>query len=102
MSPGVAIVRADICRDCPTPCARRLDTEAHRDPCAACGIGRWGKHDCGSMAPAPRLRGLGDAVAIVADPIARVLRLDPAKCGCAKRREKLNRLVPFPRRDSAP
>ena len=41
------------------------------------------------------MRGLGDLVAKVADPIARAIGLDKSKCGCAKRQEALNRLVPF-------
>ena len=56
MSPGVAQVRADICGDCIDPCFPRPDVS---DPCAACPIGRWGQHDCGS-APAPKL---GDRLA---------------------------------------
>ena len=94
MSPGVAVVRSDICKDCPTPCTRQHDAEAHRDPCAACGIGRWGKHDCGGGTPT-EIRGLGDVVAIIASPIARILHIDPAKCGCKARQERLNALVPL-------
>ncbi len=42
-----------------------------------------------------RLRGLGDVVAIVAEPIARAIHLDKSKCGCAKRQDRLNKLFPF-------
>jgi hypothetical protein len=42
-----------------------------------------------------KLRGLGDLVAVVAAPIARVIHLDPAKCGCEKRQERLNARFPF-------
>lgn len=39
-------------------------------------------------------RGLGDLVAVVAEPVARVLGV--RKCGgCEKRQEALNKLVPF-------
>jgi hypothetical protein len=47
---------------------------------------------------AGKLRGLGDLVAIVADPIAKVLKLDPEKCGCkgtGGRQERWNKAVPF-------
>jgi hypothetical protein len=46
-------------------------------------------------APPDRMRGLGDLIAKVADPIGKAIGLDKAKCGCAKRQERLNRLVPF-------
>jgi hypothetical protein len=71
VSPDVIQVRADICRDCPTPCERQHDAAHHGDPCAACPLPRprWGEWDCGTAqptrAPAPgdspwrrRLRGL--------------------------------------------
>ncbi len=45
--------------------------------------------------PPPKMRGLGDLVAKVANPIAKALRLDPAKCGCKGRIDWLNRKVPF-------
>jgi hypothetical protein len=41
------------------------------------------------------LRGLGDAVAVIANPIAKIIGLDKSKCGCAARQEALNKLVPF-------
>lgn len=48
----------------------------------------------------PRLAGLGDLVAIVAQPIARVVDrvagTDLVHCpGCARNRKRLNRAVPF-------
>jgi hypothetical protein len=51
------------------------------------------------LGPKPKPVGLGDAVAMVAQPIARtidrVVGTAIAKCGgCAKRQEALNRLVP--------
>jgi hypothetical protein len=48
------------------------------------------------------MRGLGDLVAKIADPIAKIIGLDKSKCGCAKRQETLNQLLPFQRQDSAP
>ena len=50
--------------------------------------------------PVP-MRGLGDLVAKIADPIAKAVGIDKAKCGCAKRQETLNKLLPFQRQDSA-
>jgi hypothetical protein len=41
------------------------------------------------------LRGLGDAVAVIANPIAKIIGLDKSKCGCAARQEALNKFVPF-------
>lgn len=55
----------------------------------------------GAAAPPPpprRIMGLGDAVAAVTEAtgIAKAVhRLTGGKCGCGKRREALNRLVPF-------
>lgn len=99
MSPGVVQVRADICRVCRTPCERQHDGEFHATACAACRVNRWGKWgDCRNQsAPSTKLRGLGDLVAVVAEPIARAIGLDKSKCGCAARREALNRAVPFGR-----
>jgi len=56
MRPGVIHVRADICADCPTPCAWQHATAHHADPCAACPLpaSRWGTWDCGaSVSPKP-------------------------------------------------
>jgi len=41
------------------------------------------------------MRGLGDLVAMVAQPVARALHIDSAKCGCAKRQAVLNKWIPF-------
>ena len=48
----------------------------------------------------PRLRGLGDAVALAARPVARTIdvlfKTHLENCGgCLDRKEKLNALVPF-------
>jgi len=47
------------------------------------------------------MRGLGDLVAKIAYPIAKAVGIDKTKCGCAKRQETLNKLLPFQRQDSA-
>lgn len=95
MSPGVTQVRIDICTDCPTRCASVPDPT---DPCAACPLQkpRWGAwSDCASSDTPVKMRGLGDLVAKIAEPVARAIKLDKSKCGCAKRREWLNRMVSF-------
>lgn len=92
---GVVEIRAEICARCPTPCEQQRDAKAHRDPCAACPIvpTGWGNYDqCEQF-------GLGDAVASVAQPIARgldrVLGTNLANCGgCKSRQAALNRLLP--------
>lgn len=90
---AIAAVRADICRACPTPCEHRASTTFHSARCSRCPADRWGAWRCTEQAKP--MRGLGDLVAKVADPIARAIGLDKSKCGCAKRQEALNRLVPF-------
>lgn len=98
---GIIQVRQDICGDCPMPCSPRPDPA---DKCSSCGINRWGTWgQCTpeAVAAAP-MRGLGDLVAKIANPIAKAIHLDKTKCGCAKRQQRLNELVPFQRQDSAP
>lgn len=65
------------------------------DPCATCH-GHWGQYNASLCR-----KGLGDKVAAIATPIARVLKLgciDPAtkeprpESNCAKRKAKLNEL----------
>lgn len=41
------------------------------------------------------MRGLGDLVAKFADPIGKIIGLDKATCGCAKRQAALNARFPF-------
>jgi hypothetical protein len=53
------------------------------------------KKICKNAENTDQLRGLGDLIAKFADPIGKALKLDKAKCGCAKRQEKLNELFPF-------
>jgi hypothetical protein len=47
------------------------------------------------------MRGLGDLIAKVADPIAKAIRLDKSKCRCDQRIEWLNAKVPFGPRPEA-
>lgn len=107
MSPNAIQVRADICEACPTPCERQRDAAFHATPCAACPASppRWNQYgecpDDAIVPPPPAtsapMRGLGDLVAKVADPIAKMVNLDKSKCGCDKRREALNKWMPFRR-----
>jgi hypothetical protein len=48
------------------------------------------------------MRGLGDFVAKIANPIAKTMNLDKSKCGCGNRQEWLNRAFPLKPPDSAP
>jgi len=101
MDHEVITIRRDICKDCARACDVR-DTIDHADPCAACPERIWHAHgNCDPASPAP-LRGLGDAVALVAQPIARMIdaatghRTNVASCGgCKARQAALNRVVPF-------
>ena len=94
--------RARSCGTCPqTDCPSRNSD----DPCAACPLSppAWGKWDCGNAAP--KMTGLGDAVAVVAQPIARTIdraaaavgiKTNVAGCGgCKARQAALNKAVPF-------
>lgn len=98
---GVIQIRRDICGDCATPCANLPDA-AH--PCSACPLNQWGQWGACNSADTPApvgvttaapLRGLGDLVAKIAEPIAAAIGLDKSKCGCAKRQATLNRIFPF-------
>lgn len=97
---GVIQVRSDICGDCPTPCANQRNGDFHANACSTCPIRLWGQvGKCDPDAPvavAPAtMRGLGDFVAKLANPIAEIIGLDKNKCGCAARQQRLNELVPF-------
>jgi hypothetical protein len=41
------------------------------------------------------LTGAGDLFALIAEPVAKLLRLNTSKCGCAARRARWNRALPF-------
>jgi hypothetical protein len=86
-------LRHKLCETCPSQCAAYLHARlVLEDREAVCELNRW---------PKVRTRGLGDAVAFIAQPIARpiaraidaVAGTKIVKCGgCAKRREWLNQL----------
>jgi hypothetical protein len=94
-TPEIARRRRKLCARCPDPCGEVPDVTLARSACPL-SPPMW--------VAAPRARapvkpvqpfGLGDAVAVVAEPIARaadrVLGTDWQNCpGCSQRRAKLN------------
>lgn len=92
MTPDDAQVRQDICAGC----AQRCPEPAPLDPCFACPLGIYQAHaGCGRAGgEAIELHGMGDVVAMVAQPIAKVVGLE--NCGgCKQRRQDWNREIPF-------
>jgi len=97
MKPENAQVRRDACSDCKLACDVR-STINHADPCAACPARVW--HAMGRCEEAGGISGLGDAVAYVAQPIARavdrVFKTNVTGCGgCKARQAWLNKAVSF-------
>ena len=109
---AVQRIRADICSRCPMPCEHQQNPEWHATACAVCPRSHdeypqrwhtWGA--CDESAPPAELRGLGDAVAVVAQPIARMIDAATASVGintnvqgcggCNKRQADWNQAVPF-------
>jgi len=95
---GVLTVRRELCATCPTPCPQQHALEHYGKAAHSCPlpIPRWRHY--GRLKPAKPF-GLGDAVAAVAQPIARVLDgalgTNIENCGgCKARRAALNKLVP--------
>lgn len=113
MNHGVIQIRADICADCTTPCVHQHDPSYHACACAACPMLRWSRwgacdqlgtaadiHGAGGVtapAAAASLRGMGDVLAIIADPIASTVGIDKARCGCGQRQKLINEELPFAR-----
>lgn len=94
--PGVAQVRADLCHDCPAPCAWQRAADHHADLCAACPSGRWpADGDCSKMGDGDRAAAwieakiLGPAERAV--PAAKGLIEKVRRCGgCAADKARLN------------
>ena len=108
MPAAVSSVWAELCGRCPTPCAAHQAGQIdHADPCTVCPLmpPRFGPYGHCEDHARPTF-GLGDAVAAVAQPIARaidrVTGTNLAGCGgCTGpggRKEALNALVPDIRR----
>ena len=99
MDAEIITIRRDICQSCERACEVR-STIPHADPCTACPEMVWhALGDC-EKTPPPELLGLGDAVALVAQPIARVLDAvlgtNVQGCGgCKARQAALNAAMPF-------
>ncbi len=103
MKPDEIQVRRDICKDCTRACDVR-DSINHADPCAACPLRVWhAMGDC-ERDQTDRMRGFGDAIHVVALPIARILRLPCVDSAtkqlrpdspCAGRVTALNKAMPF-------
>lgn len=89
--------RKEQCRLCPTPCEHQGNTEWLSEGANPCPKSRFMIWESFKRVP---LRGLGDAVAALAEPIAAasdaVFKTKIKGCSaCRKRREMLNTLMPF-------
>lgn len=95
--PHIINHRRELCKSCPKPCEHQKDQAFWEEGNNACPIGRWPQFLTFTK---NKWKGLGDAVAAVAEPIAgamdKVLKTKVKGCSaCAKRREMLNHLVPW-------
>lgn len=93
--------RGELCRSCRTPCEYQKDVAYRTNGDNACPIQRWKEYKLYVKNQAA-IRGLGDVVAVVANPIAAAIdKLSKGKTklkgcsACAKRKEMLNQLLPF-------
>lgn len=89
--------RYEQCKTCKTPCEFKTNQEWRADGDNACPIGRFMAY---KEYKRFKLQGMGDVVALAAEPIAsvmdKVLKTRVKGCGgCRKRREMLNQLMPF-------
>lgn len=89
--------RRELCQRCKTPCEHQNSVSFRHEGDSECPIGRWMAYQLFVRAGWIRL---GDAVAAIAEPIAkisdRVLRTKIKGCSaCAKRKDMLNHLIPY-------
>lgn len=90
--------RREQCLLCPTPCENRTNLDFHKAPESVCPVGRFPAY---VLAESDRkVKGLGDVVAAMAKPIARVsdkvFKTKFVGCrACATRQQKLNEIMPF-------
>lgn len=94
---SILTYRKEQCRICPTPCEFQGNTEWLSEGSNVCPKGRFMIWESFKRVP---MRGLGDAVAAIAEPIAKasdaVFKTKLKGCSaCRKRREMLNTLMPF-------
>jgi len=89
--------RRELCERCPTPCEFQLNETFRAEGENACPQNKWMAYQ---LFQRRKLKGAGDVVASVAEPIAGVMdkvfktRLKGCSA-CAKRKEMLNHLIPF-------
>ena len=93
----IANYRREQCKLCPSPCPYQNDLAFQNEGDNQCPQGRWIAF---KTFVRQKMRGAGDAVAVVAQPIAglidKMFKTKVKSCGgCAKRREMLNQLLPF-------
>ncbi len=89
--------RREQCQRCKTPCEFQNNVPFREEGDNACPIGRWMAYKTFVKA---KIKGLGDVVEKIADPIARlsdrVFKTKIKGCSaCAKRKEMLNHLIPW-------
>src|SRR5688500_17496159 len=96
---SMANYRRELCKSCPTPCQYQNDVAYRKEGDNACPISRWGVY---KLYVKNKIKGLGDVVERVAGPIAAAIdtisggRTKVKGCSaCAKRREMLNKYLPF-------
>lgn len=94
---NIANYRRELCNGCKTPCEFQKDEAFRAEGDNACPIGKWGTY---KLFVRNKIKGAGDLVALVAQPIAgaidKVFKTKVKTCAaCAKRKEMLNHLVPF-------
>lgn len=91
--------RKELCNSCPTPCQYQKDAGFRENADNQCPDGRWQAFKLFKK-NVKAIRGLGDVVAIVAEPIAAasdaVLNTKLKGCAaCKRRKEMLNHLIPW-------
>lgn len=97
---GIVSRRISACAACAEKCEIFDDDFAGaRIACSRCRLDKWREFGAcdqsGAKTKRAKIKGLGDIVAIVAEPIAKAAGIDKSKCGCARRREALNKMFPF-------
>jgi hypothetical protein len=90
-----------MCTSCRTPCEYQNDVAFRTEGNNRCPIGRWMQYQT-FVKNLKAIRGAGDLVAKVAEPIAGVIdmmsrgKTKLKGCSaCAKRKDMLNQLLPF-------
>lgn len=98
---NIANHRRELCERCPTPCQYQNDPAFRAEGDNACPERRWMAYQL--FVKVKKMKGAGDAVAAVAEPIAammdKMFKTKIKGCSaCAKRREMLNQYIPFGQR----